>query len=216
MIGVYCLVPIIIIIKKFIGEKKFIKFSWIFLGLACISAWTSRHKLNWDIGYSFYYVGYFIIGFILRKTVTKKNNRKGFVMLVISITILFFVAYLRYQQAKLGISDNELKYGLLNPYSPLIMIASVILFAGISAIHIKLDLGKFASLTFYIYLMHAGIWDIFCRIISGSMDNRIVIPISIIIVFLCSLIAAKIYIHIWNFVDTKYNISVKLSRWIIQ
>lgn len=210
MIGVYCLVPVIIILKRFIGEKNFDKLVWVFLGFACISAWTSKHELNWDIGKSFYYVGYFMVGFIIRKSVRKINNIKGILLIAMSAIVLLFVAYLRYRQALLGISDNDLKYGLLSPYAPLILIASVLIFSGISVIHIKFDMRNYATLTFYIYLFHAGIWDVLCRIITKDMDNRVMIPVCTIIVFFCSLIAAKIYVRVWKYVDQRYCISDKL------
>lgn len=73
IIGVYILVPIIIRFKNDVGEKKFEIVSYVFLILASLSLFTSSHKLNWDIGYSFCYCGYLMIGYVLKKRVYVNN-----------------------------------------------------------------------------------------------------------------------------------------------
>ena len=217
MIGVYLLVPVIIAFKKQVGEQKFEKIAWIFLALASVSFWTSKHILMWDIGYSFYFVGYLMVGYILRKkALFKQDNRKGFMLLSAGILVEVFIIYLRYQQALNRISDDELKYTLIAPLSPLIVIASVLIFAGISQLSIHKNLSWLSSYTFLIYLFHAGIWDFMRKTVikysALSWDNRVVIPVSIIIVFFLSLGCAVIYQSIWKLLEQKWAVSDRFCR----
>lgn len=67
MIGVYLLVPIVIHIKQDAEESCFSKLAVLYLLAACLSEWTSVHLLKWDVGSVFCYLGYFMIGYIIRK-----------------------------------------------------------------------------------------------------------------------------------------------------
>ncbi|MCM1191185.1 MAG: acyltransferase family protein [Butyrivibrio sp.] len=202
MAGVYLLVPFVLMVKKQVGERNFGKAAWIFLILASIGDLTSTEKLYWDVGYSFRYTGYLMVGYELRKlAVGHKNNRKGLFLIGGGIMVECVAMILRYRQALSGIADEDLKYKLVPPLSPLVVVASVLIFAGFSFLHIKANGSKIAGITFPIYLIHAGVWDVLAIIVRKlgyAWDNRIVIPVSIIIVFVLSALLSKIYLVIWN------------------
>lgn len=74
---------------------------------------------------------------------------------------------------------------------PWIIVASICIFTGFSLLDIRHDYSRLASSTFFIYLIHAGIWDVLSRIIrkifGAEGDSRVLIPMSIICVFMISL-----------------------------
>ncbi|MCM1087062.1 MAG: acyltransferase family protein [Muribaculaceae bacterium] len=67
LIGLYALAPIVIRFKNSIPEENFYKITFVFLILASISMWTSNDILAWDVGSSFEYLGYFMVGYSIRK-----------------------------------------------------------------------------------------------------------------------------------------------------
>ncbi len=215
MIGVYLLVPVILALKKQIGEQRFEKTAWVFLSLASICYWTSSHLLKWDIGFSFYFCGYFMIGYVLRKkAASKKNNFRAVSLIAAGFLTETVIVYPRCLQALNRVPDDELKYSLIGPLAPQIVLASVFLFAGFSRLSIRKDLGRLSSYTFLIYLLHAGIWDVIQKVIMKqtalSLDNRIIIPAFIIIVFFLSLLASMVYQAVWNWIERKWSVSDKL------
>lgn len=214
MIGVYLLVPAILLLKARMGERVFSRMVWLFLIAACLSYWTSTNKLNWDIGLSFQFTGYLMAGYELRKIGNAdKNNKKGILYLALGILTEMIVIGLRYRQALQGIADDDLKYRLVSPLCPLIVIASVLIFAGFSHLTIRRDFGKLSADTFLIYLFHAGIWAVLIRIIksrASDWDNRILIPCCIVIVFCLSLAAARIYKRLWSVIERKWSVSDRL------
>lgn len=214
LIGVYLMVPVAIRLKQDIGEKFFCRFTVIFLILASLSVWTSTYKLKWNIGLSFCYLGYFFVGYIIRKwSYRHKNNLKGILLFVAGILIELLMAYLRYCQL---IGKAIIKVNVIAPYCPLVVVASILIFMGFSMMNIKKDYSKISTLTIYIYLFHAGVWNLGIRVIKSmfgiSMDSRIVIPVSILCVFIVSLILSDVYRKIWNKVDDKYSITGKLCK----
>lgn len=184
MIGVYLLAPIVIRLKKEVGEDKFVRISLVFVVLACISVCTSSHRLYWDIGLSFCYLGYFAMGYVIRKwAMNKKSNVYGLGLIVIGLGIEAVIGYVKYLQIMDNISDDT----LTDPYCPLILIASICIFGGVSMIRIGKNLGKIAALTFPVYLVHAGVWDLIGPRVDLINANCIIaMPLFIIVVFLIS------------------------------
>lgn len=201
LVGVYILAPILIRFKKDIQKKTFSKVTWCFLVLSCLSLWTSTHMLNWDIGVIFCYLGYFMAGYELRRWAEKKkSNIKGLCMIALGIAVELFVTRIQYGYSIQGLSKTEEIYGLVGPQCPLIVLASVLIFAGFSLVYMKKDFHKLSALTFLIYLFHAGVWDVGRRFVVKYIgirgDCRIVIPVCILIVFGISWILSAIYLAI--------------------
>lgn len=208
LLGLYLLAPAVIRFRRAIEEKTFSRIVWVFLVLASVSFVTSTHELNWDIGFQFYYLGYFMAGYEIRKwALERKNNYKGICLILLGLAVELGVTYLRYRQALAGITDEELKYQLVLPLCPLIVIASVLIFAGFSLLNLRRDFGKMSSHTFLIYLLHAGIWSVLVRVIKlifgAGGDNRVLLPISVLAVFLLSYLTAVIFKKIWEFLVNK-------------
>ncbi len=220
MVGVYILVPVILRLKKQFGERLFERIAWIFLILACLSSWTSSHKLDWDIGKSLYYTSYFMIGYVLRKKkgagAVKRNNRKGVVLILAGIGVECLMALLRYRQALERIADIDLEYQLVGPLCPLTVVASVCIFAGASLLTIQRGFGNLSSLTFLIYLFHAGVWAVLVNLPGArtilQYDGRIMLPACIAAVFFISLALSLCYRAVWRRIEKKWAVSDRTCR----
>lgn len=205
MIFIYLLVPIIIRIKQDVGEKVFERIMQIFFFFAVLSGWTSTHLFSWDIGYSFCYLAFFCLGYLIRRK-ESKSNVKAVIYIGISFIIGGIISLLRYKQAINGIPDNELNFGLVDAFNPLVVIMSISVFCGFSKLNVKKDLKKFSSNTFFVYLLHAGIWDIVSKAIKIFLPHKsinIIIPFAIILVWTISFLFANVYRYLWNFIYVK-------------
>lgn len=196
MIGVYLLAPIVIKIKRDIGEKYFERVTWIFLIVAMLSLYTSWSKLKWDIGDSFCYLSYFMTGYVLRRRV-RKSNIKGILLILSGIGIEVLISVVRCYINM--ISGNQTEAWVL-PYNPLIVVASVLIFAGFSALKIEHNFGGLAQNMFYVFLFHAGVWSVmegFLEEYKGlEMAVTVMIPLLIVSVLFVSLGLAYVYRHI--------------------
>jgi len=220
LIGIYLLAPFVIRFKDCIGEENFSKVVWIFWIVSCISGWTSTHEINWDIGLSACYLGYFMLGFEIRKNRSlHMSNIKGGLLVILGILTEVFLAILCYRAA-LDPDGVDLlhKIASAGPFAPLVMAASVLIFAGFSMMDIRKDFGKLSSYTFLIYLAHGGICDIFKRGTAAfwgvENDNRIFIPVCIVGAFLLSYLFAVVYKKIWDKLEDKFSMSNRILHLI--
>lgn len=219
LIGVYALAPIVIRFKDSVNEKSFYKVSLIFLILASFSRWTTENiRLNWDLGQSFEYLGYFMLGYSIRKIFTDKNDRKAGLFIAIGAFFEVCTAGLEYRQMIAGITEQELKYKIVSPYCPLIVLASICIFIGFTLIDVKKEYTNLSALTFYIYLIHAGVWDAMQKIIQfaggnvTALNGAVWIPMFVVIVFTCSWVLSKLYLWIWNKLDKDKRVTCRLAK----
>lgn len=73
-------------------------------------------------------------------------------------------------------------------------ISSICIFKGFSLLRLCRDFSRLAGHAFMIYLVHEGIWEIFTCVIKHIYgfysDSRILIPLSVVSVFLLSFIVS--------------------------
>lgn len=217
LLGIYVMVPVVLRVKSDIGLSTFYRMSWYFLILASLSGWTLGDSLlKWNIGYSFCFLGYLMIGYTIRKWAeVRKHNRKGISFLLSGGIILFIIGLLRYGQGARGIADFELKYSLLGPFNPLVVVASVLIFAGFSLVKIRCNLSKLSAISFYIYLFHGGVLVVVQKVLNIlflEMDNRMFIMISTVLTFGISWIAAQMYIKVWNLGQALLHMCISRNR----
>lgn len=178
LIGIYVMAPVVLRFKGSVSEKTFYKVAFTFLILASVSRWTTdKVRLSWDIGQSFEFLGYFLVGYSIRKmSRSKSNNMKAIIMIFLGIICEVCAAVLQYKQMIDGIADRDLKFQIVAPYSPLIVPASVLIFYGFTLLNIRKDMIKIGEMTFFIYLIHAGIWyfmrKLFRILGGGEFLNR--------------------------------------------
>ncbi len=220
LIGLYALAPIVLRFKNSISEKNFHKVTVAFLVLASISMWTSTSKLSWDVGCSFEYLGYFMVGYSIRKVSKKKNNKKAILAVLTGTLFELCAAGLEYQQIIAGITEDELKYSIIGPSNPLIVLASILFFYGFTVLGVKKDLTKLSRLTFWIYLIHAGVWHFISNVIMlikgknvfTQIDGGIWIPVFVAVVFAISCVLSRLYIWLWEKIDKEGRITNRLLR----
>lgn len=111
------------------------------------------------------------------------------------------MAYVRFRQELVGISEASAPFPVTAPLSPGIVVASVCIFSGFSLLHVRRGYPVIAGSTFMIYLVHVGVWDVLARvkrhIYVVCQDNRILIPLTVASVFLVSL-TISYGIHGWE------------------
>lgn len=220
LIGIYAMVPIILRFKNSITPKMFYKISFVFLVLACISRWTTESVgLNWNIGQSFEYLGYFMIGYSIRKLCHNKNNLKSCSAIILGLLIELCAAKLKYVRMIDGIPESELQYRITSPYSPLIVLSSILIFYGFSVLKINSNFSKCSNLTLYIYLIHAGVWDIIGKMFKlfkineyFNMNGAIWIILFTVILFIISYYLSKLYLWLWNSLNKRNKITEFIMR----
>lgn len=213
IIPIYLCVPFIIQLKEKYKDY-YHRFAIVFLILCAVSATTTTWNINYSISASSCYLGYFIIGNVIyEKFLEKKDKRKSLLCFLISFIVLFVLYFLILNKGVIENNQSLLDY-LVNPYNPLILVAFIYIFIGVSMIDVKVNLIKVASKLIYIYMIHALVWDITSRVIRKiwgiNGNNVIIIPVSIIIVFVISLLLSHIYCFIYKAIQNstgvnKYN-----------
>lgn len=218
MIGVYILVPVIIRFKESVDEKTFSVVAWVFLVVASISVWTGERTVNWDLGDSFCYLGYFMVGYEIRKSRgQRKGNLLGTVMILLGGSFEFLIALIQIKCHGTSESTGMIK-NLIDPQCPLVVLASVLIFVGFSCLDLKRGFGFLPKMTFLIYLFHAGVWEVLKRLIVkmwvANGDCRIIIPVAIVTCFIISNLLAILYSRIWSRVNKNERVSNFLCKWI--
>ena len=221
LIGLYALVPMVIRLKNEIGFDRFEKLAYIFLVVASLAGWVATQKVNWDPGMSFRYLGYLMIGYVLRKR-CYENNIRAWVFIVAGLLIETINSFLRYHQILQRIAEGDGVYTLYAPHAPLVVISSVLLFAGFAYLKTNISIPRIASASFVIYLVHAGILSCiqilsspkFFALYDVTGDTRVIIPLVSVVTFLLSFICAELYNILWNKFEKNTDISNRLCRLI--
>lgn len=205
MLEIYLLAPIVIRFKDSIKYEQFRKVAFVFLVLGSLSGWTTENvRLNWDIGQSFEYLGYFMVGYVIRRDL-HKNNYRGTLLIGLGFLMEIAMAFIVYRfRIVNGMSEGELEYQISNPYSPMIVIVALLIFAGFTMLKMKYNvlIEKLARMSFVIYLFHAGVWDFLVKVMYKiendttylrSLNNIYWIPICVGTVLILSVLLTIIY-----------------------
>lgn len=219
LIGLYALVPMVIRLKNEIGFDRFEKLAYIFVVVASLAGWVATQKVNWDPGMSFRYLGYLMIGYVLRKR-CYENNIRAWVFIVAGLLIETINSFLRYHQILQRIAEGDGVYTLYAPHAPLVVISSVLLFAGFAYLKTNISIPRIASASFVIYLVHAGILSCiqiisspkFFALYDVTGDTRVIIPLVSVVTFLLSFVFAELYNILWNKFEKNTDISNRLCR----
>jgi len=217
LIGVYLLAPVVILFKDSISEKAFHRTAFLFLMWACVSHWTTvKIRLKWDIGQSFEYLSYFIVGFSIRKLFSgQPNNKKGLLLIFLGFLLEFATAFAELHFHVLtGTPVNDLRYAIVAPFAPSIVLASTLIFAGFTLLRIPENrlIHELSRISFFVYLIHTGILDFITKLfhlfmgpdyIYRNLNNLIWIPSLTLIVLLFSIAGSYIYLAVYSRVERR-------------
>lgn len=211
LVSLYFLAPIVIQFKDSIKYKNFRIIVFVFMLMGSLSGWTTGNvQLSWDIGQAFEYLGYFMVGYVIRKDL-KKDSKKGIFLIVVGVLLEIATAFAEYQfQIVNGIGESELEYSIVGSFCPTIVVASLLVFAGFTMLSARYNvwIEKLSAMSFIIYLVHAGALDVICKLLNlvigknyiRTLNNVYWIPILVIMVLLFSILLTIIYRKIESYI----------------
>lgn len=218
LIGVYLLAPWVLRVKNEIGERAFEKVTVVFLILATASMWTvGETKLAWNLGMAFCYLGYFAIGYVLRKRIGK-STKVSVLALTAGLLIEVFNGIMYYWAHY--VSAKGFPLSIIGPFSPLVVLSSVLIFVGFAAMNVRASLGGLANMTFVVYLIHAGVVETISMIMvmmSGKdwvmgYDPLYWVWIFVLLVSLISVVLTVVYDKLFDVLDARFSITDGLTR----
>ena len=203
VIFLYLITQILWKIKDNIGESNFDKIGKVLLIVSIPFALTSTHKFSYDIGFSIYYLGYYILGYTIAKKVKNKSNKKFAFYLLIGLLILFLNSFIRLDILKQGFTDNNFVFPVIGNISVvkelwvLVVIASIFIYKAFRYLDIKINLYCITKYTLYIYMAHIFVLNTLNRL-NLHYSVYFIIPLYTILVFLISWIISIIYLFIYS------------------
>lgn len=219
MVFIYLITPILWKVKDKIGEGNFKNVGIILLIISIPFALTSTHKFSYDIGYSIYFLGYYIVGYSIAKKTTNKSNTKFWLYLILGLVILFINSFIRLYALKHGFKNDKFMIPSVGCVSPmdnfwiLIVIASLSIYKAFWHLDLKTNLFKISKHTLYMYMIHVMILNVL-RVINLNLTPYIVIPVFAIIIFICSWLFSKIYLIIYSKIDRNNFLENKADEFI--
>lgn len=188
IIGLYLITPFLIMIRDEIGDNRFLKLGYILTFLGFIISITS--ELFWLIKF-INYLGYFILGYSIRKKQDVNFKKSCMFLLYWFITAIgIFIA------TELIVVNGWLNKNPLYFYenlSPLVLIGSITMFSAFASMgEIRLSplVDRLAEHSFNIYTLHVGILffvnQIEMKILKVDYNLIWYIPFISILVFILS------------------------------
>ena len=211
LFGIYLLTPFIVKLKTVLSCKAYRFLAvWMFIW-AIISQSTSTQKMAYSIGVVGAFLGYYLMGDMIRSEISKcSGESKKRIVLCSSIVSLFAVAVTFWVRA-MGINYYVENWSI-NFFSPTIVILSISVFLmfNIISIHVREGLYWLSKRTFYIYLFHTMILRFLHHIIKQRIENELLAAtILILLTIVLSLLAAICFEKIWNFICLKLSMEEK-------
>lgn len=194
MIGIYLIVPFLIRLKNYnVWYLYFFGLIFIIADMAHLFPRLTFFWIFWGISY----LGYFVLGFFIRKSLREIGNT----VILIVLSFLCMIGCYYVESIRL-IYNKTVTVASISVYDFLVFGGSFFLFWGFSNITIKSEIVKkvciyLAPKCIYIYLFHAGVMTVINPIFErcvfhDDMPNPIYyIPIMFIIYFLISLLGAQ-------------------------
>lgn len=202
ILGIYALVPFLVIVKEQISQKAWQFFSIFCLVISVILWKTTSFGTHWGLE-SIVYLGYFLVGDVIRSKFEHDKKRNLNTNLIVGILILFGYALFREYAIRNGL--QKFLFGYMGNFHPVVMIASVQIFIGFSRMHIKKDVSGFAKRTLYIYLIHAGVIDVLYNIVPERWNPVLFIPCMLAMTLVLTYIAATFLIFIQDKISLQFS-----------
>ncbi|SFQ33491.1 Surface polysaccharide O-acyltransferase, integral membrane enzyme [Butyrivibrio proteoclasticus] len=187
--GLYLITPILIRVKQSITVKQYKILAISMIVWAVVSQATSKYKMAYSIGVVFAFLGYYLIGDVIKTDIDERKMAFNISSSVILCLICVLISYIyRYFGNNYYISDAYVAF-----FSPTITIYSILIFELCSNIKISMSFEKLSNFIFEIYLLHSIILKII-KILVNSLNLSVILSeiILVIFTFFISLICAVI------------------------
>lgn len=186
MIGMFAFTPFLIRIKEKLSEQQFLVLGYVLLGSGMMI--SVLFNVIWFLLF-IEYSGYFILGYVFKKTIVSDQKNTG-IFILISLVSALLVATLTFLNIREGLIDDKLYfYGNLSPYVVIGSLSTFIVFIKLKKL--KFDFAYLASHSSTIYFVHAAIFTAvtFLKDYVLKMDFSALwyIPVVSIFVYLSSL-----------------------------
>lgn len=191
LVGIYLVVPILVRIKEALDFDVWKKIAIASLIASAILWSTSSFKVHWGLE-GIVYLGYFLMGDVLKTYYDNHKEKKTTGMLAAGICVLILYFFIREYLVR-----NEMKqylFAAMGNFHPIVMVAAILVFAGFANLKIKGNWHKVAEKSFYMYLLHAGIIDISYMVLPDRWNPALYIPVMLIVTFISSYITASIFL----------------------
>lgn len=206
--GLYLMTPFLIRIKRSITHRQYVLISVVLLLWAIVSQAFSKQTMSSSIGVVFAFLGYYILGDVIRQHTFKPSVRTlSFVLGCLSVLLTFVFRYM-------GI-DMYLFHPFVAFLSPGIVVFSICVFIFFSSISIKGDYSEISGITFEIYLLHSIILSV---ITSYGLEKTMQRKFSLIVLFVVVVLLSGILGWLFSRLMKKANPSIarvvnNLSFW---
>jgi membrane-bound acyltransferase YfiQ involved in biofilm formation len=148
--------------------------------------------MHWNIGESACMAGFFLIGYTLRVTV--KTKKGGWLYIVLGLAAEIAAGVVLYRLLASGMDRTLAEHRAIMSYTPAIVLASVLIFAGTARLETKLRFDRLSACTYEIYLVHAFVLDMILRVSRHffgqrwltHLDARFAVPVLAVFVYLLS------------------------------
>lgn len=218
-IGIIALVPFFAGSKELWQNKIGYRFAVIYLIWSSLSVWLSDNtSVKWHIGLAFCYFSYVIMGYFIKKRASK-NNLKAFRDIFSGILLECLAGIMVYWHIIHGIDEIDLSSQYTEPFCPIIVIASVLIFKGFSEINLDIQI-TIRGISLYcliIYLIHPFVWEVFKKILYHMKGEIYIGPdkwglmyiVYFLIVLFFSSLFSCIYIRIYYFLSNRRIFTIK-------
>lgn len=197
LIGLYATVPLIIKIRNQVSWNKYKLLAIIMLIWACISQMTSSQESAYSIGVVGAFLGYFLMGDVIRTESEKAfaNKKKAIIWLLLIIMASIIITFLARAR---GLYFYISKWNV-NFFSPTIIVYSLSMFSLFSLIDVKGDYSWLSSKTYYIYLFHSIVLSVLARVFDHCIKSEMIsMMILTVATFLLALGIALVFERVWN------------------
>lgn len=199
---IYAFLPLIAFLKRRISERSWIKGVIVFFIWVMVGHYFETSSVSWSLC-NMYFIGYVLLGDIIhRKLVSKKNHIKGMGMIGLGLLILALNGILLYHVV---LNGGDYYNRLLNLYgAPLIVLASIIIFAGFSILKFEKSIHLLANISYIVFLSHKMIMNVVSATIYPILENKfnynvaMLIPIEYFILLPISILVSIAIYRILN------------------
>ena len=195
IVGIYLVVPILIRIKETLDFDVWKKIAIASLIVSVILWSTSSFKVHWGLE-GIVYLGYFLMGDVLKTYYDNYKEKKTTGMLVAGILVLILYFFIREYFVRNDM--QQYLFASMGNFHPIVMVASVLIFAGFSNLKVKGNWHIIAEKSFYMYLLHAGIIDISYMVLPDRWNPALFIPVMVIVTFILSYGISGVVMSIWK------------------